>query len=313
MYFPYLRSNTNEVLALCELAPKLASTGLVVPLFNVINANDVFASRVKRIIEEGQKVCVIVNTAPADQRSELCDLLDRLDDDYAGLVLPGLELSADTTDPTVKGFAKRFTQRQAVVVHRKQNAIADLRASLKGLAKPAAHVYFESCLPGARTHAAPSVGDVIVKDGFAKALKNGLYPPQTQFPTHLDTYMAAGFSGFGDFAAIGDHYKAGGGKASNVALHLTERLNEKMICNHFVSDDMHVDSHIHFQYEDALDKLKAYVGYPIKKVFRTDGVVNGYLADSDFHGLGLPKRWSLKHHLERVENLLIAKGAAPFI
>jgi len=313
MYFPYLRSNTNEVLAVYELAPKLAKSGLVVPLFNVVNANDVFASRVKRIIEEGHKVCVIANTAPFDQRGELYDLLDELEANFAGLVLPGFELIADTSDSAVRDFAKRFAQRQTVIVHRKQSAIADLRASLKGLVKPAVHVYFEDCLPGAKAHAAPSIGDVIVKDGFAKKLKNGLYPPQSQFSTYLDAYLGAGYLGFGDFAAIGDHYKVGGGKASNVALHLTERLNGKMVCNHFVSDDAYVDSHIHFQYEDALDKLKGYVGNPIKKIFGTTGVINGYLGDPGFHGLGLPKRWSLKHNLEMIEGFLLARGAKPFI
>lgn len=313
MYFPYLRSNTNEMLAVYELASTLANAGLVVPLLNVVNANNVFASRVRRIAEEGQKVCVIVNTAPLDQRTELYDLLDELDEGYAGLVLPGFELVADTTEFAVKGFAKHFAKRQAVIVHRKQSAITDLRASLKGLVEPAVHAYFEGCLPGAKTHTAPSVGDVIVRDSFAKKLKNGLYSPQSQFPTNLDAYLSAGFSGFGDFAAIGDHYKVGGGKASNVALHLTEQLNGKMVCNHFVSDDTHVDSHIHFQYEDALKKLRGYVGDPIKKIFRTEGVINGYLADLDFHGLGLPKRWSLKHHLEMIEGLLLARGAAPFI
>lgn len=313
MYFPYLRSNTNEVLAVLELAPKLVATSLVVPLFNVVKANGAFKGRVKRIVDEGQKVCVIANTGPGAQHSELFEFLDELEGECPGLALPGFEVTEGTTDASVKSFAKRFAKRQTVVVHRKRSPVLDLGVSLKRLLMPAVHAYFDGTLPGSKVHAAPSAGDVIINDGFARAIKNGLYPAQSKFPSYLDAYVGTGYSGFGDFAAIGDHYKAGGGRASNVALHLTERAGKTLVCNHFVSDDAHVDSHVHVQYEDALNKLEAYTGNPVKKVFDTQGVVDGYLADSAYHGLGMPKRWSLKHHMERMDSILVANGAKPFI
>lgn len=48
MYFPYLRSNTNEVLAVLELAPKLVPNSLVLPVFNVVKVNDVFEGELEK-------------------------------------------------------------------------------------------------------------------------------------------------------------------------------------------------------------------------------------------------------------------------
>lgn len=313
MYFPYLRSNANEVLAVLELAPKLVPNSLVLPVFNVVKVNDVFEGRIRKVCEIGLRVCILTNTGSIDHAPDLYDFLDSLEGDYPGIVFPGFEIKDGVTGASLKGFAKRFSKASTLIVHRKSFPAIDVALALKSLKVPSIHAYISSALPAARAHGAPSSGDVIIRDGFAKAARNGDYPEYSNFPSEFGTYLADGYAGFGDFAAIGDHYKVGGGRASNVALHLTERRGAVIRCNHFVSDDIHTRSHVHVQYEDALQKLVDYVEDPPKIIFRTEGVIDGYLADSEYHGLGVPKRWSLKHHLEMMENTLIGKAVRPFI
>ncbi|WP_312252584.1 sce7725 family protein [Stenotrophomonas sp.] len=309
MYFPYMRGNLNELFAVSELAKVTAGPGLVLPIFRVEKMDAHLYRRLEVIVEQGQRIAVIANAVAPESQTRLSEFVRKLLLEFPTLVIPAFEICSGDMNVAAKIFVRSFGAEQVMLVHRMSVPAHEVHRAFAKLQKPAIHVYFQAAHPEASQHGLASCADVVISDPFMRKAKNGLYPAQSPFSSAFGLYRQAGFLGFGDFGIVGDYYKAGGGRASNVALHLTERLRNKFVCNHFVSDDHLVDSHIHFQYADALDKLRAYVGNPPSPGFGSSGLIDGYLVDGAFHTLGVAKRWSLKGHIHTMQNALMSVNA----
>ncbi|SDW05445.1 hypothetical protein SAMN05421681_10122 [Lysobacter enzymogenes] len=300
----------NEVFAIKELAPGIASTGLVVPIFQLIAIDTDFINRAKGIAKLGQRFCLLVNAYQAVSIGSAEALIERIDADYPGIVLPGIEIKADTPAVEVVNFTAKYSARRCVIVHRDGWIGGNIHAHLAGFSVAPVHIYMASALPGAP---APilSAGKVILTDGFVRQLTNGAYPARSYFNNYATSYSGAGYNGFGDFGPVGDFYRVGGGQASHVALHLTQFIQEGLVCNHFVSSGTPITSHIHVKYDDALKQLRAYA-LPSISGFSTRGVAD-YHQPHSYPGLGMPKRWSIKHHTELMVDFLVAQKVVPFI
>lgn len=313
MYFPYMRSNLNEISAVLELPQVIAESRLVLPVFRIEKSDRHLSRRLKLIAKRGQRYAVVVNTAPVDAGKTIQRMVQELVGEYPGTVFPAFEIILEEVNALAVRAAPLFRESPTILVHRTVAPAAHIDKAFASLLQPPIHIYLQSTVELARAHRLPSSGDVILNDPFKKKIKNGLYPQQSEFESLADTYSSKGYAGFGDFGIIGDYYKAGGGRASNVALHLTEKLPGGFVCNHFVSDDKFIESHIHYQYADALAKLRAHVGTPPSVIFDTSGVTDGYAVDDVFHNLGVAKRWSMKHHIHMLHNILSSSKVQPFI
>jgi hypothetical protein len=300
----------NEVFAIKELAPKIASGSLVVPIFQLIEIDTDFINRAKGIAKLGQRFCLLVNGYPAVSIGSAASLIDRIDGDYPGIALPGIEIRTDTPAADISNFAAKYSSRRCVIVYRAGWMGGDIHAHLSAFSVAPVHVYMANALPGA---VAPSfaAGKVILTDGFMRQPTNGAYPSRSHFNNYATSHSTASYDGFGDFGPVGDFYKVGGGQASHVALHLTQFTAEGLVCNHFVSLSTPVTSHIHVKYDDALSQLRAYA-QPSIPGFHTRGVAD-YRQPHSYPGLGMPKRWSIKHHVELMVDYLLTQRVTPFI
>lgn len=310
MYWPYLRNRTNEVFAIKEIAPKIALNRLVVPIFQLVAVDKDFKNRAAGIAKLGQRFCLLINAYRAASISAAMSLIDDLDAGYPGIVFPGVEILHDTPVSEITGFVSKYSSKRCVIVHRSAWGGGNLNSILAALAIPPVHVYLISALQGVT---APSVtaGNVILTDGFLRQATNGAYPAQSVFHNHATTFANAGYNGFGDFGPVGDYYRVGGGQASHVALHLTQFGGNSLVCNHFVSHTVPVLSHIHVKYDDALSQLRGYA-LPNASGFNTAGV-SDYHYPHVYRGLGMPKRWSIKHHVELMNSFLAHAGATAFV
>lgn len=313
MYFPYMRSNLNEISAILELSQVVVESRLVLPVFRIEKPDRHLSRRLKLIAKQGQRYAVIVNTAPVDAGKAIQRMVQDLVGEHPGIVVPAFEIFSNEVNALAVRAVPLFRESPAILVHRTAAPVSDIDRAFAPLRHPPIHIYLQQSVGQARAHHLPSSGDVILNDPFKKKVKNGLYPQQSEFESLEDTYRSNGYAGFGDFGIIGDYYKAGGGRASNVALHLTEKLPGRFVCNHFVSDDKFIESHIHYQYADALAKLRTHVRAPPLAIFNTSGIIDGYAVDGDFHNLGVAKRWSMKHHIHMLHNILSSAKVQPFV
>lgn len=311
MYLPYLRNRTNEVFAVLESAPVTAAQRLVLPLFNLVDEGAYFPARLQKIAAATQPVGLIINTAPRTTWASLAGLVASIQAVHPGMVFPAFEISDATTHADVSWFATQFVGLSTILVHRTPPAFAGLDTVIRGLALPPLHVASVAAAPSVGLIAAPSLGAAIMVDAFDRQVVNGAYPVRSVFANHAYDYSILGFNGFSDFGTVGDYFRKGGGQASHVALHLTEPSGDGLVCNHFVSNSTPKSAGIRFKYADALSQLIAHVASSAAP-FTTTGAQE-YVSPHTYRGLGIAKRWSIRHHLELMHHILRNSGASPLL
>lgn len=316
MYFPYLRGKREEALAVRQAN---LFGDLTVPIFEPIR--DLSSDREVRfwqrlVQDERYRIAIITNSANGDPPPSFDSAHFTLDNNLPHeLVLPALEIRSKTLPEEIRRFGERFRERTCVVIHRNHIYTASfLRKELRRLKDPPVHVLIDhSEAPQEVLRALPARGRVLVQDGFAFTQPNKDYPRQSHFGSPIYTFNELGFDGFGDFTIVGDRFSIGGGAAKCMAFHLTEIASTTVITNHFLSDPPHVKGDLRRQYFSALDKLVE--GVSGEPALHTSGVAGfrGSHDDHHFPGHGLPKRWSIIHHLEIMDRELAGTAFDIFV
>lgn len=318
MYFPYLRSKREEVLAVLEA--DLAGN-LTIPIFEPVqtlfNRNGTPAitfTRLKEATEKGRRFALITNSANGPDRPSVDHVhtaIDGLSDDA---VFPAFEIRGDTDLSDAQSFAERFVGRTCIVVHRNHVYSAqELGEVLAALGEPV-QVLVDGEAARRVVFDLPACKRVLVSDGFDRQPRNADYPRRTNFDDLLHRLddVDCDFDGFGDFVIVGRRFMMGGGRANNIALHLTEVTQSTVIAHHFVSRTA-PNAPQRQMYFDALAQLME--GVSGKEGFNTAGVAafRDTSVRGHYPGLGSPKRWSIMHHLEIIEGALRERDAQPIL
>ncbi len=311
MYLPYLRNRTNEVFAVLESAPVTAAARLVVPVFNLVDEGPHFAPRAVKVAAAHQPYALIVNSAPLPKWNDMVALLLSIDAKHPSMVFPAFEISATTTHAQLAWFASKFSNFRAIFVHRVAAPFPGLDTALRAFTNPPLHIAMAGARASIAALTSPALGVACLTDAFVRQTVNGSYPAVSPFDNHAYDHGVLGFDGVSDFAAVGDYFKKGGGQASHVALHLTEPTGSTLLCNHFVSHSTPTSAQIRFKYADALNQLRAYISAR-PGAFATTGAQE-FVGSHSYPGLGLPKRWSIRHHMELMQNVLMSIGAKPLL
>lgn len=314
MYWPFFRSKQEELLALKELGPKLSN--LIVPIIKPHAAGPRVEGQIGRVLETGLRIALIMNTnegAPIPSLADVAGMEKSLEKKYKGQVFPALEVRPGINSNDVAHFVRAYKTRALVFVHR-AHTLPAANFSVQG----AVQIINANAVPESLVNALPKNRNVLLRDGFQRQQVNGSYPAESHFDDLAYTYTVSGWNGFGDFAAIGDvPYSKGGGEPSHVALHLTEpnTKNQSIKCLHFVSTVPSDSTDRQTKYFDSLQKLVNYTGIPGAGALATEGVSDycANHAEARFPGLGCPKRWSTKHHIELLHNYLVGSGATAWV
>ena len=124
MYFPYLRSKQEELLAIREAT---FLDDLTVPILEWVRRSDVNEKRVKQAIASGRRLAIIANGANGDPVPSFDEVEEFIHDLSPDAVFPALELRADTDINTIRGFVDSFVEHRCLVVHRShQHSSQDL-------------------------------------------------------------------------------------------------------------------------------------------------------------------------------------------
>jgi len=318
VYFPYLRGKQTEILAVRESSGFLAA-GRIVPVFEPTNVKPLAEARFLRIAQDGVRFAVIVNSAHGTvgipSESDVAQLINRIEAQNPGMVLPAFEIRSDADLAGLTQFAQQFASRRCVIVHRDHNLSG---GALQGATRPLGQAPVQILREGGPAESAirslRSAGIVLLRDGFRRRDRNADYPSLSSFDDLFYTYRRRRFHGFSDFSIVGDHFGRGG-NPQTVALHLTEPSQNNIVTNHFVSRYPPASVAISVHYLDALALLKAYTGVPANAPFDTQGV--GLFLESfrrgSYHALWKPKQWSMMHHMEFIDREFQRMGTSTFI
>lgn len=312
VYMPYLHGKQEELLAVLELCPSLSS--LVVPIVKPVNVDPTYTvSRLARI-GESVRYALITNSdkGPHGQPPSYAQVAAILRNPSiaknAQNVFPAFEMRGGISLLEFAQFNRDFSDRRCVVIHKNHtHRPAQLRKTMRLSVDPV-HVFIEPGVSAGSFSSLPSVARIVVRNGFHARERNSEYPSQSAFDDIVYQYRQRKLHGFGDFCMIGDAYSATGGPARAVALHLTEDRGTGLVMNHFVSHSVGVDTTT--MYFEALDRLVRYVGDPPRANLGSHGTrayLQSYL-NRHFPSLGPPKRWSIMHHIELVQRILISQN-----
>ena len=320
MYFPYLTGRQEEMLAIRELSTHIHNNDLLVPIIRPYTMR-YFERRCIDILANW-RISIIVNSNrgnPQPTINEIYNMMNNNLNQHVGASLfPAIEIRPDTTIADIHTFCTSYHNCRVFIIHRNHIYTHNqLIQSFNRMAIQPVHIFLDGGTPihlhNNLIH--NSIGTVILRDGFQRQTPNRNYPLQQNYDDILFTYQGTIYDGFGDFTVVGDEETFGGGIANHVALHITEKTNTpSLLTNHFVSGNPLQLPDQAAKYFDSLNNMLAHTGNPPNNQFNTYGVrnyVNSY-TNAHYPGLGQPKRWSIKHHIELIYNELIQMNIQPF-
>lgn len=307
-YVPYFRAKQNEVIAVRELAVRLAAHGKVLPVFEPVSLSSgkTLQASAKHFVDAGLAIGVVVNPRVGklvNQPARTSAILSALTAANVHVV-PVMIAHASLKDAVVKRFsALNASARMFLHVDVPQAAGTD--AAIRADA-PALHAFKSGACGAAYEQTFSGSTRFVIHDGFKSQARNADYPNTSFFSDAHSTYVADHWDGFGDFSIVGDRFSPSGGAALTVAIHMTETSGTGVRCNHFLSTTNLTTANPAGKFTEAMNALSAYVRAHPGRIDFSDGHANlmAHHRSSHFPGLGVAKREMMRHHLELMLGLI---------
>ena len=310
MYFPYMRGKTFELAALKEVAPRLNSTKvcpIIEPINNKIKSlcTTIIGTLNKhQIIPHiiiNPKVGDLVNDSPIYLYTEISK--------YNVSIIPCIRLNNENLanakiflDQLIKDGIQYSLYLEENIQANIQQYTSNAAANMIQNMNRYSHVF---------SHSLPK--SVIIDTAFKAKERNADYSRTPEFfsDSHI-TYkkpLIQNQIGFGDFLTVDERWSRSGGPAFVIALHITyiDNSNQNMYIKHSLStknpnDQSDPAGKFKEALKEMIDFAKITPGFD-KNTIGFQEYINIY-TNGTYHGLGVPKKLSMMHHIETLSNYL---------
>ncbi|MGK0688887.1 sce7725 family protein [Serratia marcescens] len=300
MYFPFIRGNQFELVALRELAPKLPNY-VYKPIIEPVRENLLpLVKTIKSINEFNVEPIIVVNSDIGDFKSKYVDLYSSLLSlDNSLNFIPCVKIS----DESVNYFdiINELPKRKAIFI---PDLLDDKNA--KYLVNSEYNI-----LPVDTLDEKLAILDTVVllDDPFQKKSRNADYKDKSKFSSlHKNYHTRPNTIGFGDYTIVGSEYSEAGGPAYVVTIHLSyiEKEHHQMLIRHFSSSPSKSPANPGGKFEEALANFILYIKNNPNTFDETFGIeeLKRLYKNEHFPGLGLVKKISIQHHVETICNYL---------
>ncbi|WP_426817789.1 sce7725 family protein [Winslowiella sp. 2C04] len=305
MYFPILKGKEFELKALRELVDHL-SPGNLYPVIEPLNIKkDYLIETIDKISPKGFIPLVVINPRQDEYETTVnsnisSDLKKGINVSQGSTFHPCIKIF-DENDTNALSFASTFDESFAIYIEGTitSKMIPILQRAELVLLNPAKntnHVVWNTLSKV-----------VVFSDGFSKEERNLDYPAESDYDSlHLTYNQYHNAIGFGDYTILPEKFKKGGGPAYVITLHLSyidnTRFN-KVYVRHFSSyTNTQTQSNPGGKFKEALNLLVNHVNSNSHKFVHTEGLKGFYVYHQSNHypGLGIPKKLSIKHHIESI-------------
>jgi hypothetical protein len=324
MYYPYLYGKQKELLAVRELAPRLAAEGVVQPVIEPVRSNTTLPITLAACERTAAATFVVVNpialefvgmSAAQSYRwgvDLFADLQERLKADPR-FVYPALLVSSRTTSSHIAEFQRDFAGKTVGYVCRDPSLTTAELATAIGTMSPGGRIFWHNEEPStvalALLHKSRCVW---VESRFPHRLRNADYGGLGPFSDRHLTFRATGYGGFSDFGVLPPVAKDGGGRPGAVAFHMTYKdlSAGDLHIEHFVSDRTdQKDNDDGGKFMEALAKFNRSSRRRTSS-FGLTAAASEYLerfSRSNPPSLGTSKQLQVSHHLELVSGILTGR------
>ncbi|UKA24789.1 sce7725 family protein [Photobacterium damselae subsp. damselae] len=309
MYFPYMRGKQFELAALKEVAPRLNSAK-VSPIIEPVNDNiDRLSTTIEVLNNHNVVPHVIVNPQVGDLASDSPEFIN-------------IELSKRTISfiPCIRVHNQNITHINTLVQQLIRDSVSfslylqeDIQSNITTYTSNSVANIIQNLNRYSHVFINSLPRSVIVDSSFPSQPRNADYSRAPQFFSDAhETYTAPLIQhqiGFGDFLTIDDAWSTSGGPAFVIALHITyiEQLNSNMYVKHSLSTKSPNDqSDPAGKFKEALQEMINFANITPSLDQNTLGFqeyINIH-TNGTYHGLGVPKKLSMMHHIETINNYL---------
>ena len=309
MYFPYMRGKQFELAALKEVAPRLQSQKIS-PVIEPVNDNMTkLCGAIQALNNQGITPHIIVNPEVGDLASDTPDYL------YTQVSTQGISFI-----PCIRLHNRNITYTQTLLTQLIQNSVPyslylqeDIQININTYTTNsiANLILNQNRYSHLFTNSLPHC--VIINSSFPAKARNADYSSIPQFfsDAHLTykTPLTQNQIGFGDYLTVDDTWSTSGGPAFVIALHITyiENSNNNMYVKHSLSTSNPNDqSDPAGKFKEALKAMLAFANQTPSLDQNTLGFQEYIKINNNktYHGLGIPKKLSMMHHIETINNYL---------
>lgn len=307
-YFPFLRGKQNELMAVRELAERIAENENVVPIIEPVNGNATTGISIDRYIEVSMPFVFVCNPS----HGEFSDSSERL---FAEIISENLmeydnwkaalQVNRGSSDEEISQFLNRYDERTVAIIYQGLPASPQARQLLNN-ERIAHHIFVNDSVPAEYSGQISEPRRVMISDPFRRQPRNADYPGREFFSDKNTVYGNPSRLDFGDFSIVGDHYADTGGPAYAVALHHIhfQGAGGPLDISHFISDRTETTVDTPGKINEALRKLVDALG----GLNPSDTLACEEYREMDAaqisRGLGYMKRLAIQHHLE----LMLGRG-----
>ena len=296
MYYPFLRGKKEELAAVTELISLIKDSGNVIPIIEPMNLNTTTVKFFKKIIENEIDICIVMNSKliSESENEKLFTLFVNKN------IVPAFIINSEKDINEYDLYKKKIIKNKPImpIVYQECEGLENV------ITKDGAYkyvLYKDKISPGVVSLIKTKSEVILLDDPFVPAAKNADYQESEYYSNNHNDYKKNGYSGFSDYQMIGRRI-AKGGPAYAVAIHWTcFKKNGQMWIYHFVSDEKNSTANVQGKYLQSLRKMVAFYAKfenHIETLAAIDYRKNN--EDKMFHGLGFPKRISIKNHIELV-------------
>ena len=309
MYFPFMRGKQYELAALRDIACRLR-VDKVVPIIEPVKVNiKPLCSTAQDLNNVGVCPHIIVNPEVGELASDSPDYLFNL-----------IKQENICFTPCVRLHSQNISHVQSLLNNFISNEISfslylqeDIQSNIGQYTSQALNniILNQSSYSHQFTNSLPNC--VIISSAFPAKNRNADYSIQPQFfsDAHLtyQTLSIQGQVGFGDCLTIDNTWSTSGGPAFVIALHITyiDNSNLNMYVKHSLSTSNPNDqSNPAGKFREALDAMIQFANQTPSLNQNTLGFqeyINIYNTNH-YPGLGIPKKLSMMHHIETINNYL---------
>lgn len=310
MYFPYMRGKQFELSALKEVVPKL-HVGKVNPIIEPVSHNlSKLCSTINELNTAGIIPHIVVNPEVGDLTNDSPDHLHQRLQQEGVTFIPCVRLYSQNIPYTTNLLNMLIDAGDAFSLYIQEEIQSNISSFTS---KAIANVILSpNKYPKLFVDLIPR--SVIISSAFPAKPRNADYSALPQFfsDAHLTYHkpLVKNQIGFGDYLTIDDTWSTSGGPAYVVALHITyidKSNNGNMYVKHCLSiSNPNDQSDPAGKFKEALKELINFAGMTSDLDKSTLGYQQYVIINNNrsYHGLGIPKKLSMMHHIETINNFL---------
>jgi hypothetical protein len=301
-YVPFFRGKQYELMAVRDLADRIAERGNIIPLIEPVKGNPSTRISLDQYVDVSMPFMFVCNPLQGefarDENRLFAEITSEILMEYDNWI-PTIQIAEGTTEDELAAFLVRYDGYALAAIY--QDLPSDGSTQVMLAERMTRHVFLSGKVGTEYINSIDREQRVIISDRFNRRDRNADYPARELF-TDMNT-RAGNPDGvdFGDFSIVGDYYTETGGPAYAVALHHIHFKGEggPLYVSHFISDRTETSVDTPGKTIEAVVKLVAALDAGLSPN-NTDacGEYRDMARSQTYRGLGYMKKLAIKHHLE---------------